>query len=83
MATKPINVDVYEIRTLIADKCTTLAVYLTTTPPAYIDTGSVGDMVKRIGELNLALKEAVAAIPGNLSNQPPVGASTEGKRAPN
>ena len=63
MATKPISIDVYEIKTLIIDKCAAIAAYLSNTPPAYIDTGAVGDMVKRIGELELALKETIAALP--------------------
>ena len=64
MATKPINVDAYEIKTLIVDKCAQVVTYLTSAShPALIDSDAVADAIKRASELNLALKEAIAAMP--------------------
>lgn len=78
MATKPINVDVYELKTLIIDKCVSVAGHLGDRPPEYIDLGGVTQMIKRIGELHLAMAEAIAALP-QRATQP----QANSKNAPN
>lgn len=76
MAIKPISIDAFEIKTLLIDKLSGLVGYMAQSPPNCIDTVAVGEVLKRVVDLHLALKEAVAALP-----KPNVNAAADAKRA--
>lgn len=69
MATRPITVNPYEINVLFLASCN-----LASASFQNGDLQTAGDMIKRMGELHLAMKEALAAMPRSAN-------SAEGKRA--